>query len=139
MSESRPARPKARYASFADYDQIAALQIRNGMHQSSQERWEGLWRGNPALRGCESEWPLGWVLETDTGEVVGFIGNVPLAFHFRGREVRAATAIGWTVDKAYRGYSIQLLHRFLDQRGVNLFPFATVGPNAEPLLKSFKF
>jgi hypothetical protein len=139
MSEATRARTKVRYASFADYNQIAALQIRNGLRESSRERWEELWRGNPALREREAEWPLGWVLETAAGEIVGFIGNVPLAFHFKGRELRAATGIGWTVDKPYRGYSMQLLHQLLKQRDIDLFPFATVGSGVEPLLKACNF
>ncbi len=136
---SSPARTKIRYASFADYDQIIAVQMRNGISESPRERWEALWRSNPALKERQAQWPLGWVLEVGSGEVVGFIGNLPLSFHFRGRELRAATGRGWAVDKAYRAYSMQLLHRFLKQEDVDLFPFVTVNRNAEPVLNAFKF
>ena len=139
MSVSTTARIKIRSASFSDYDQIAALQLRNGMRESSRECWEGLWRGNPACPNPDKQSPIGWVLETDAGEVVGFIGNLPLLFHFRGHELKAATGVGWAVDKAYRSYSMQLLHHFLRQNDVDLFPFATVNANAEPVLKLFKF
>ena len=114
-----------------DYDRIAALHRRNGLSIPPFEHWIGLWTGNPAY--SPEDVPLGWVLETERGEIAGSVGNLPLAYEFRGRALTAATAYGWVVDEAYRSYSVMILSRFLRQSGVDLFVFTTVGDKAEPI------
>src|SRR5262249_41076300 len=62
---------------------------------------------------------------------VGSIGNIPLAYEFRGATLRAATAYAWVVDESYRAYSVMILNRFIRQRDVDLFIFSTVSDKAE--------
>ena len=139
-SESRPrARTTIREATLADYGQIAALQIRNGLAVRSRHEWIDLWRDNPARQQTDRAWPIGWVLETSDGEIVGSIGNIPLMYQFRGRQLRAATAYGWVVDARYRAYSTWILSRLLKQEAVDLFVFSTVNSNAEPVYSAFGF
>ncbi len=120
-----------------DYVSIAALHRRNGLTIRPFQQWLALWSGNPAYeaRG-DGNWPLGWVLETERGEIVGSIGNLPLDYEFRGRKLSAATAYGWVVDEAYRSYSVMVLNRFMRQPGIDLFVFTTVGDKAEPIYSS---
>lgn len=130
--------PTVRPAAFDDYDQIAALQVRNGLSARSREDWVALWRGNPAYEPRAKHWPIGWVLENEHGEIVGSVGNVPLIYQFRGRDLRAGCPHGWTVDPQYRGYSLLIFNRFLTQKDVDLFIFSTVGPRAEPVFRALQ-
>lgn len=130
--------PKVRHAVFEDYDRIAALQVRNGLSARSREDWVALWKGNPVYEAWGHDWPIGWVLEADGGEIVGSIGNLPLLYRFRGRELLAGTSYGWAVDPEYRSYSLQILGRFLKQNAIDLFVFTTVGPRAEPAYQALQ-
>jgi len=128
-----------RQASFEDYEQISALQIRNGLTPTCYEAWSALWIDNPAYHECKADWPIGWVIQAGTGEVVGFVGNIPVAYQFRGRKLRAATPVSWVVDEGYRGYSMWILDRVARQKGIDLLVCTTVGPASEPGLKAFRF
>src|SRR6266700_2522803 len=101
--KSRPAgTPLLRDAVFDDYDRVAALQERNGLHSKSREDWMALWTRNPAWRDAGGEWPIGLVLETAAGEIVGHIACIPVAFHFRGRRLRGVVTGSWVIDPEYR-------------------------------------
>src|SRR5207248_4247565 len=71
-----------RQACFDDYEQIAALEARNGLQPKTHEEWRHLWRNNPAYR---DGWPIGWVLENQMGDLVGSLGNIPLLCEFQGK------------------------------------------------------
>ena len=142
LRSSQPAkRPAAslniREASFDDYPAINALQTRNGLTTRSQEDWTALWKDNPVFERVRGAWPIGWVLETEDRKIVGSIGNIPLAYYYKGRELRAATASSWVVDARYRGYSMLILDRLARQSGVDLTLSTTVSPSAEPAFKVF--
>jgi len=130
--------PKVRQAEFEDYDQIAALQLRNGLTMRSREDWMALWNGNPAYEASAGRWPIGWVLEAEDGEIVGSIGNLPFVYQFRGRDLLVASPCGWAVDPQYRTYSLLTLGRFLKQKEVDLFLFTTVGPKAAPVASALQ-
>jgi len=117
-----------------DYNQIAALHRRNRLLIPPFEQWMSFWIGNPAYQPEQCPW--GWVLETESGRIAGSIGNIPLHCEFQGRIVRTATAYGWVVDEDYRSYSVMILNRFIRQDGVDLFVFATVGDQAEPIYRN---
>src|SRR5437870_4756580 len=77
---------KIRETAFEDYHAITALQVRNGLVTRSFEDWAALWKQNPVYQRIHGDWPIGWVLETEDGSIVGSIGNIPMAYHFRGKE-----------------------------------------------------
>jgi hypothetical protein len=128
---------KLRQACLEDYDQIEALQTRNGFVTRPRDNWVAFWRDNPVYRRCNGQWPIGWVLEANGGDINGWIGNVPLAYYFRGRELLAACSSPWIVDESCRGRSLALLKQLMNQRGVDLFISATVGARAEPIMDCF--
>jgi len=130
---------KAREAIFEDYARIAALQIRYGLAARSFDDWSAFWNDNPAFREKAGHWPMGWVLETQSGEIVGSLINLPVMYDFQGRRLCAASGCSWVVDARYRCHSLSLMLRFLKQKDVQLFISATVGPNAEPALKLLHF
>lgn len=131
--------PRIREAAFTDYDGICALHVRNGLAARSRDDWTAFWLGNPAYRGLEGQWPIGWVLETGEGEIVGSIGNIPFAYQFRGRGLRAGAACSWAVDPAYRSYSMLMLDRLTRQPNVDLLVSTTVSAAAEPAFGVFQW
>jgi len=141
MASPRGARlaPKVREMKLDDYIQVAGLQARNGLPARAQEDWTALWRENPTYRGLASLWPLGWVLETSGGQVVGSVANIPLSYRLDAKALLAATASSWVVDSQYRAYSMQLFHAFVRQGGVDLFICTSVSPSAEPVLNALHF
>ena len=133
-----PHHVRIREATFADHQQVTALQARNGLSTKSQADWCELWSSNPAYLRSSDELPIGWVLESGEGAVVGFLGNLPLSYRFRGRDLLAATPNSWVVEDGYRGYAIRLLDVFLKQKSVDLFVFTTVNPSSEKVLRALR-
>ena len=129
---------RIREATFDDYQPVTALQARNGLSTKSRLDWCELWASNPAYLKSSDELPIGWVLERGDGAVVGFLGNLPLSYRFRGRDLLAATANSWVVEDGYRGYAIRLLDVFLKQKSVDLFVFTTVNPSSEVVLRALR-
>jgi hypothetical protein len=127
---------RIREASFDDYEAVAALQKRNGLTPRTCAGWMALWDGNPAY--CPGM-PLGWVIETCSGDIGGYIGNLPLEYRFEGRDVRAFTPYSWAADPAFRGYSLALLDRFVRQPGMNLIVCATANAAAGKVYRAFHF
>ncbi|HTQ97996.1 MAG TPA: hypothetical protein VMH89_14390 [Candidatus Acidoferrum sp.] len=114
-----PTRPTIREARFEDYSQIATLESSYGLRPKNYEEWKHLWTGNPVYQELKG-WPIGWVCEKD-GEIVGYIGNIPLAYEFDGQPVTTATSRALVAHKGYRPYSFSLLGCFFDQKSVDLF------------------
>lgn len=134
--DARSLQPILREASFDDYEEIVSLQFRNGLSARSRSHWTSLWTDNPVFQKRTASSPPGWVLESPQRRIVGYVGNLPLAYRFRGRDVCAATPHSWAVDSDYRRYSIGLLDRFLSQTKVDLLVFATVNPASEPVYRA---
>jgi hypothetical protein len=132
--------PRVRSACFEDYEQVAALQIRNGFGPKSQDEWLALWQENPVYRQFRDQWPIGWVLEAaESDRIVGWLGNIPSAYQFKGRRLCAATPNSWVVDASYRGYGMLIMSRFLLQRNVDLFVCSNVSPASEPISRHRHF
>ena len=130
---------KIREAFFEDYRQIADLQMRNGLYPRPYEDWMAIWTANPEYKQMGGRWPIGWVLETASGRIVGSIGNIPLAYECRGRRLRAATSCSWVVDAAYRSNSMPLMSYLMRQKDVDLFICTTVTSVSEPSYCAFQF
>jgi hypothetical protein len=128
---------RVREASFEDYDEIAGLETRNGLRSQLLEEWRHLWLNNPAYKAL-SHWPIGWVLEDEAGDVVGFFGNIPLLYEFEGQPLLATSGRSWAVDPKYRGYAILLLDYFLNQKNVDLYLNATANAEASAAFTIFQ-
>lgn len=123
-----------REAKFDDHAQIAALETRHGLESKSYEEWIHLWTANPAYR---QGWPIGWVLHTADGQIVGHLGNIPLLYEVNGRSLLAVTGRAWAVDLAYRHYSFALLSQFHAQKNPDLYLATTASANSAPILELF--
>jgi hypothetical protein len=135
--QSKPVPPRFREAVFADYPQIADLESRYGLHPKSYEEWTHLWVHNPAYCNFR-HWPIGWVCENEHDEIVGSIGNIPLAFEFDNRPLVAATSRGLVVDLRYRAYAFTLLSHFFGQKDVDLFLNTSVNEKVSRLHQAFR-
>ena len=131
-------RPRVRKAQLEDHAGIAALHRRNHLDALALADWKEHWLGNPAYREVACDWPIGWVLESAEGEIVGSIGNLPSRYHLGTRRVLAATACSWVTDAPFRGYSMALLSQFISQKMPDLLLSTTVSPGAEPGMKIFQ-
>jgi hypothetical protein len=137
MEQGPEGAPKVRKARLEDYSGIAALHDRHGFTSRSYDEWTSLWTRNP-LYNKLTNWPIGWVLETENGSIVGHLGNIPLPYVFRGERLLAATSRAWIVDSGFRSYSFSLASRFFQQRRVDLFLNTTVNNNAVRGYEAFR-
>jgi len=126
----------SRTATFADYEQIAALERRYKLVTKTYDDWIHLWTANPVYKQLGHDWPIGWVLEVDN-KIVGHFGNIPLGYELEGDAILAASGRAWVVDAEYRGYSILLLDHFLHQSQVDLFLNTTANAEAYSAFLAF--
>jgi len=106
-------RAMVRDAKWEDYAAITALRARNGLISKSREEWEHLWINNPLYKTLPN-WTIGWVAENTDRKVVGYVGNIPLSFEFKGQTVIGASIHGLTTDAGYQDSAGSLLTRLLN-------------------------
>jgi hypothetical protein len=127
-----------RAASFSDYPQIASLEARHGMGPRSYADWSRLWLENPLYRELERDWNIGWVVEDEEKRIVASVGNIPLAYDFEGRQIRAASGRSLVAEPGYRSAVLVLLDRVIHQPGVDLYINNTIGSKAAPFFRAFE-
>lgn len=107
-----------------------------GFKERSAAGWNWLFAENPALE-ANPDAPIGWILDCG-GEVVGYLGNIPMAY-VRGAETyRGATCCALYVREPFRAQSVKLMSAFFRQRGVDLFLSTTANDASLPLYQLFK-
>lgn len=113
-------RVQQREVGFSDFKAVSELKERSGLSVDSLANWHRLWQDNAAL--CFAKLPLsmGWVLEADS-RIVGYLGSIPLLYHFGDKPLLAATASGFAVEPRYRAFSIGLVASFYRQKNIDLF------------------
>lgn len=126
-----------RTATLDDTEAIRQLHERNGLGPMDTAAWRGLWEDSP-FEAAFRDVPIGWVLETGDGSVVGALGNVHMLYDLDGRALKGAIATAWAVDQDYRGRSLQLMTAFLKQRGVDLWLNGSANPTASRVLTAMK-
>jgi hypothetical protein len=111
---------KLREAIFSDFKSVSELKQRWGLNADSIENWERLWLHNPALSDGGTKRPIGWILEADDA-VVGYLGNISLAYRYGDRKMTAVAAHGLVVDPPYRAIGLTLAAAFFRQKSVDLY------------------
>ncbi len=119
---------KIREVEYADYNQIAALQVAYKRPLKPYEEWKHLWANNPAYLSLGGRLPKGWVVERHDGRIVGYLGSIPLFYELGGQRLLTTAAHAWVVETDYRPYSLALLDLYFSQKNIDLFLNATVGP-----------
>lgn len=127
--------PRLRAMRFGDYDRVRSLLLANALHCPSHEDWRHRWIDNPLWQQTDDS-PIGWVLETTSGEIVGSMESVPMGYRFRGADLVAAVSAAWCAQSEYRGYALQLIDEYFSQ-AADLFVSTTVGPAAVSTLDHF--
>jgi hypothetical protein len=109
-----------RQAQFSDFDRVCTMNVELGQGSDSRENWNRLWRDNPAIGNGNGASCIGWTLEA-SGEIVGFLGSIPLLYEFEGRTLTAAATCRLAVRPAYRGFTHLLIASYFRQKNVDLF------------------
>lgn len=128
---------KIREASLEDYAGIAAVQARNGVNPKSREEWEHLWVNNPAYK-TRANWTIGWVAENADREIVGYIGNIPLSFEFKGRTMVAASIHAMVTDVGHWDSAGFLLRPLLNYKVPELIVTTTADAKTIKLNDAFR-
>ena len=126
---------KQRELRFNDFEAIARLRKVSGLSPDSLDNWERLWRNSPAVQFAKSSLPMGWVIEADN-KIVGYLGSIPLLYHFGDRPLLAAAATGFAVEPGYHKFSRDLAAAFYGQRNIELFISTTSGGKC-PTVEAF--
>lgn len=113
------AKVAVREVQLSDYERVHSLTTRLGQGPDSPENWTRLWIDNPSLQARMAS-RVGWMLESN-GEIVGFLGSIPLLYEFQGMTFRAAATCRFAVDPAYRAFSHLLVTSFFRQKEADLF------------------
>jgi 3-oxoacyl-(acyl-carrier-protein) synthase/acyl carrier protein len=103
---------KIEEACLDDYEKIAAVVLGSGLGIKVREEWEHFWTENP-VRKKHPDWPIGWVVR-EKDKIVGFLGNIPLSYQFKGREVLGSALHGFSLEPSHRGLGLLLLNRLLE-------------------------
>ena len=121
--------PRLRPASLEDYVKIQQLALAHASDIPSKEDWCRLWIDSPLRSRFAESLPIGWVLETKNGDVVGTMGTVWTLYTFRRKELVSAAGRFWFVMPPYRGLALQLMDQYFCQP-VDLFINNTVAKDA---------
>ncbi len=113
--------PNLRPANLEDYEDIRRLGLAYSLDIPAKEDWQSLWLDNPLRSRFGAKLPIGWVLETAAGEMVGVMGTVLSPYKFQGADLISAVSRAWFVKAAYRGFALALMDEYLHQVGVDLF------------------
>ena len=109
-----------RAVAFADHAPLELLKAHFQMAPSSMLEWCHIYEGSALTSHLDFSWPIGWVLETADGKIVGHIGNVPVEYSFNGRALVGASASCWVVDLDYRKSSSELSKKFFAQLRIDM-------------------
>ncbi len=127
---------RLRPATFEDAAAVCHVQERNG-GSGSESVWRDTWESYPLEKEFQDV-PIGWVLETDDGSIVGCLDNVHMLYEFEGMPIRAAIASGWAVDMGYRGKALQLMIAFFRQKGIDLLLNVSANPTTAQVLTAMR-
>src|SRR5277367_2772664 len=95
LKSSKP--PKLREVRLDDHSQVAALALKSGLDADDLRAWKNLWMDNPTFHEIKVKFPMGWVLESADGSIVGYLGNIPMRYELEGRRIIVATGRSWVV------------------------------------------
>jgi hypothetical protein len=129
---------RVRPALLADLEGIQAVLAKTGLSVfDAEERRRWLLR-HPFREEFEGV-PIGWVLETQDGKIVGTFSNIHMMYEIDGRRFKCGVAGSWGVDAEYRNSSLLLAMSYFNQKGVD-FCFSgsasSISSRLMPVLKA---
>jgi hypothetical protein len=122
--------PEVSRVSEADYAALSRFLAafpddESGSAKAWLNRMRSWWDLNPAY---DDSFARGWMLR-ERGKIVGFLGSIPWKFQLGGRETTVFAGTTWRVLPEYRGMSIALKRRQMDEHE-DVLHFSTT-PRAE--------
>jgi hypothetical protein len=123
-----------REASFDDYEGIMSVRRACGLTERDRASWEHHWTGNPHWSPAT---PIGWVVESPEGRILGTFSSIPVAYQLGGRRLLAGVGNSYAVLPEGRKRSLQLMTAFCDQTHVDLLLSSTPAPTVAELLRKF--
>lgn len=134
--KNRQMKVTQREAQFSDCEGVSKLRERLGLDSEPLENWHRFWRHNPAMAVAPSTLSTGWVLEADS-QIVGYMGSIPILYHYGNRALLAAATSRLVVEPAYRAFTIGLMGSFYRQKNIDLFLNTTAIEPVGKLAKAF--
>ncbi len=128
---------RLREATFGDFQQVMKLRRDAGWPVDSLENWERIWLRNPALELMGTKPAIGWVLEAD-GNVVGYLGNIPIVYYYGDRTLIALTGSGLVAEPFYRFSTFSLNAAFYGQKIGDFFLTTTAVESVGRIARAFK-
>lgn len=128
---------RVRPAEWKDLEAIGQVTNRNALGQMDPLIWRETWDAYP-FAGEFRDIPVGWVLETADGKVVGNLSNVRMLYELGGKRLRGTIASAWAVDAEYRGQSLRLMTAFFRQKGIDLWLNVSANPTTAQVLTAMK-
>ena len=129
--------PIVREAVLADVDEVQKLHESVGMPVRPGVEWLRLWRDNPVWPMEADKQRIGWALEAQ-GNIVGFLGSVPLLYQYGDRTLAAASAAWFAVHLRYRGYGLALTAAFFRQDNVDIWLNTTANEDSGKVFQAFQ-
>ena len=128
--------PEVAPVSLTDYAALSAFLAgfpgdESGDSEAWLRRMQAWWDLNPAF---DEECTRGWLLREEAA-IVGFLGAIPWKFRLDGRETTVFAGTTWRVLPEYRGMSIALKRRQMDEHVDVLHLSTTPRTEVERLLK----
>ena len=129
--------PEISHVSLTDYAALSTFLAdfpgdESGSADSWLRRMHTWWDLNPAF---DEDFARGWLLR-EQGKIVGFLGSIPWKFQLGGRETTVFAGTTWRVLPEYRGMSIALKRRQMEEHGDVLHFSTTPRAEVERLLTS---
>ena len=120
-------------------DKLIEFLTRFDINKRSKDYWRNRlllwWDKNPSFTAKDVK---GWIL-IERGEIVGFIGNIPLHFQLSGKKLKVYAGTTWNVDKPYRNKSISLLFKSLEVAKETILFSTTAGGDIEKINKTLNY
>ena len=124
---------RIRAAKFDDLEKIKELCVRNNLKVKKINK--EVWRNFPNFNDFENI-PIGWVIESNEGNIVGVILNLFMNYILNDKTYKASVVSTWAVDNNYRSESMNLIFKWIYQKNVDLLVFDI---NSESTLNFEKF
>jgi hypothetical protein len=129
---------RVRPALLADLEGIQAVLANTGLSVFDAEE-RRRWLLSHPFREEFAGVPIGWVLESQDGKIVGTFSNIHMLYEIDGRRFKCGIAGSWGVDAEYRNSSLLLAMSYFSQKGVD-FCFSgsasSVSSRLMPVLKA---
>lgn len=118
-----------------EYEKLALFLANFPGETRSMESWlkrlRAWWDCNPAF---VNSFTRGWLLQ-EKGQIVGFLGDIPLKFQLLGKETTVFAGTTWRVLPQYRGMSMALKRRQMNEHKERLHFSTTPRPEVVRMLK----